>query len=56
MHCSFGRRQVSSDLEVKMGHQIIPQLTKFIYLSSVIHKGCAINGGTQQRIHVRWFK
>ena len=36
MHCSFANRQLRGDLDVKLGDQTIPQVTKFKFLGSII--------------------
>ena len=36
MHCNFSKRQEEYDLEVKMGEDVIPHVTKFKYMGSII--------------------
>ena len=38
MHFNFANRQLRGDLDVKLGDQIISQVTKFKYLESIIRQ------------------
>ena len=48
-------RQFKDDLDVKLGDQIIPQVTKFKYLGSIIGQNDEIDD-VNHRIRVRWCK
>ena len=56
MHCKFSKRQVDSDLEVKIGEDIIPQVTKFRYLGSIVQSDGEINDDIMHRIQAGWLK
>lgn len=36
MHCNYCKRQEESDVKVKMGEDVIPQLSKFKYLGLIL--------------------
>ena len=42
MECKFSRRHTNSKLEVKIGDDAIPQVTRFKYLGSIIQDHRAI--------------
>ena len=56
MHCNFANIQLRGDLDVKLGNQIIPQVTKFKYLGSVIRQDCEIDDDVNHRIQAGWCK
>ena len=56
MHCNFANIQLRSDLYVKLGNQIIPQVTKFKYLGSVIRQDGEIDDDVNHRIQTEWCK
>ena len=58
-HCNFANRQLRGDLDVKMEDQIIPQVTKFKCLGSVIRQDGEIDDDVNHRIQVglcKWRK
>ena len=56
MHCNFANRQLRGDLDVKLGDQIIPQVTKFKYLGSIIRQDGEIGDDVNHRIQAEWCK
>ena len=53
MHCNFANIQRRGDLDVKLGNQIIPQVTKFKYLESILlQQDGEIDDDVNHRIHV----
>ena len=56
MHCNFANIQLRGDLDVKLGNQIIPQVTKFKYLGSVRRQDGEIDDDVNHKIQVGWCK
>ncbi|KAL5130219.1 THO complex subunit 4A [Glycine soja] len=56
MECKFNKRRRVSNLEVKIGDHIIPQVTRFKYLGSVIQDDGKIEGDVNHRIQAGWMK
>ncbi|KAL5147204.1 Ribosomal protein L11 methyltransferase [Glycine soja] len=56
MECKFNKRRRVSNSEVKIGDHIIPQVTRFKYLGSVIQDDGEIDGDVNHRIQAGWMK
>ncbi|RZB49939.1 Protein YLS3 [Glycine soja] len=56
MECKFNKRRRVSNSEVKIGDHIIPQVTWFKYLGSVIQDDGEIEGDVNHRIQAGWMK
>ncbi|KAL5137126.1 hypothetical protein HKD37_10G027540 [Glycine soja] len=56
MECKFNKRRRVSNSEVKIGDHIIPQVTRFKYLGSVIQDDGEIEGDVNHRIQAGWMK
>ncbi|KAH1237173.1 Craniofacial development protein 2 [Glycine max] len=56
MECKFNKRRRVSNSEVKIGDHIIPQVTRFKYLGSVIQDDGGIEGDVNHRIQAGWMK
>ena len=56
MHCNFANKQLWGDLDVKLGNQIIPQVTKFKYLRSIIWQDGEIDVNVNHKIQSKWCK
>ncbi|KAH1216587.1 hypothetical protein HKD37_13G036043 [Glycine soja] len=56
MKCKFNKRRRVSNSEVKIGDHIIPQVTRFKYLGSVIQDDGEIEGDVNRRIQAGWMK
>ncbi|RZC05226.1 Protein RER1B isoform E [Glycine soja] len=56
MECKFNKRMRVSNSEVKIGDHIIPQVTRFKYLGSVIQDDGEIEGDVNHRIQAGWMK
>ncbi|KAL5146025.1 Retrovirus-related Pol polyprotein from type-1 retrotransposable element R2 [Glycine soja] len=56
MECKFNKSRRVSNSEVKIGDQIIPQVTRFKYLGSVIQDDGEIEGDVNHRIQAGWMK
>ncbi|KAL5124988.1 hypothetical protein HKD37_02G005287 [Glycine soja] len=56
MECKFNKRRRISNSEVKIGDHIIPQVTRFKYLGSVIQDDGEIEGDVNHRIQAGWMK
>ncbi|RZB81212.1 LINE-1 retrotransposable element ORF2 protein isoform B [Glycine soja] len=56
MKCKFNKRRRVSNSEVKIGDHIIPQVTRFKYLGSVIQDDGEIEGDVNHRIQAGWMK
>ncbi|KAL5190235.1 LINE-1 retrotransposable element ORF2 protein [Glycine soja] len=56
MKCKFNKRRRVSNSEVKIGDHIIPQVTRFKYLGSVIQDDGEIDGDVNHRIQAGWMK
>ncbi|KAL5133996.1 LINE-1 retrotransposable element ORF2 protein [Glycine soja] len=56
MECKFNKRRRISNSEVKIGDHIIPQVTQFKYLGSVIQDDGEIEGDVNHRIQAGWMK
>ncbi|KAL5153826.1 LINE-1 retrotransposable element ORF2 protein [Glycine soja] len=56
MECKFNKRRRVSNSEVKVGDHIIPQVTRFKYLGSVIQDDGEIEGDVNHRIQAGWMK
>ncbi|KAH1262863.1 hypothetical protein GmHk_02G005393 [Glycine max] len=54
MECKFNKRRRVSNSEVKIGDHIIPQVTRFKYLGSVIQDDGEIEGDVNHRIQAGW--
>lgn len=52
MRCKFNKKRSVSNLEVKVGDHIIPQVTQFKYLGFVIQNDGEIEGDVNNRIQV----
>jgi len=56
MECNFSKRRSRSTLEVKAGDHIIPQVTRFKYLRSIVQNNREIEADVSHRIQARWLK
>jgi len=56
MECNFSKRRSGSTLEVKVGDHIIPQVTRFKYLGSIVQNDGEIEADVNHRIQVGWLK
>ena len=56
MECKFSNRRGNSTLEVKVGDHIIPQVTRFKYLGSVVQNDGEIEADVNHRIQDGWLK
>ncbi|KAH1257658.1 Craniofacial development protein 2 [Glycine max] len=56
MECKFNKRRRVSNSEVKIGDHIIPQVTRFKYLGSVIQDDGESEGDVNHRIQAGWMK
>ncbi|KAL5195585.1 LINE-1 retrotransposable element ORF2 protein [Glycine soja] len=56
MKCKFNKRRRVSNSEVKIRDHIIPQVTQFKYLGSVIQDDGEIEGDVNHRIQAGWMK
>ncbi|KAL5168862.1 DnaJ subfamily C member 7 [Glycine soja] len=56
MECKFNKSRRVSNSEVKIGGHIIPQVTRFKYLGSVIQDDGEIEGDVNHRIQAGWMK
>jgi len=56
MECNFSKRRSMSTLEVKVGDHIIPQVTRFKYLRSIVQNDGGIEADVSHRIQVGWLK
>ncbi|KAL5193570.1 hypothetical protein HKD37_20G055768 [Glycine soja] len=56
MECKFNKRRRVFNSEVKIGDHIIPQVTRFKYLGSVIQDDGEIEGDVNHRIQAGWMK
>jgi len=56
MECNFSRRRSRSTLEVKVGDHIIPQVTRFKYLGSLVQNDGEIEADVSHRIQAGWLK
>jgi len=56
MECNFSTRRSRFTLEVKVGDHIIPQVTRFKYLGSIIQNDGEIEAGVSHRIQAGWLK
>ncbi|KAL5124454.1 AP2-like ethylene-responsive transcription factor [Glycine soja] len=54
--CRIGHLHMVSNSEVKIGDHIIPQVTRFKYLGSVIQDDGEIEGDVNHRIQAGWMK
>ena len=56
MECNFSKRRSRTTLEVKVGDYIIPQVTWFKYLGSIVQNDGEIEADVNHRIQARWLK
>jgi len=56
MKCNFSGRRSRSTLEVKVGDHIIPQVTRFKYLGSLVQNDGEIEADVSHRIQAGWLK
>jgi len=56
MECKFSKKQANNDMEVKIGEHIIPQVSKFRYLGSILQRDGEIDGDVTHRIQAGWTK
>jgi len=56
MECNFSQRRSRSTLEVKVGDHIIPQVTRFKYLGSIVQNDGEIEADVSHRIQAWWLK
>jgi len=56
MECNFSKRISRSTLEVKFGDHIIPQVTRFKYLGSIVQNDGEIEADVSYRIQAGWLK
>ena len=56
MECKFNRRQTNNALEVKIGEHVIPKVSSFKYLGSIIQCNGEIDGDVIHRIQAGWMK
>jgi hypothetical protein len=56
MECNFSGRRSRSTLEVKVGDHIIPQVTQFKYLESIVQNDGEIEADVSHRIQAGWLK
>jgi len=56
MECNFSGRRSRSTLEVKVGDHIIPQVTRFKYLGSLVQNDGEIEAYVSHRIQAGWLR
>jgi len=56
MECNFIKRRNRSTLEMKVGEHIIPQVTRFKYLGSIVQNDVEIKADVSHRIQAGWLK
>jgi len=56
MECNFSKRRNIFSLEGKVGDHIIPQVTWFKYLGSIIQNDGEIEGDVNHKIQNGWLK
>jgi hypothetical protein len=56
MECNFSKKRSISSLEVKVGDHIIPQVTWFKYLGSIVQIDREIEGDVDHQIQAGWLK
>ena len=56
MECNFSERRSKSTLEVKVEDHIIPEVTHFKYLGSIVQNDAQIEANVRHRIQSRWLK
>ncbi|KAM7490942.1 hypothetical protein LguiA_033863 [Lonicera macranthoides] len=56
MEYKFSKRRSTTNLEVKVGDNVIPQVTRFKYLGSIIQEDGEIEGDVNHRIQAGWLK
>ena len=56
MHSNFTNKQLRDDLKVRLREDIIPQVTKFKYLGSIIRQDGEIDDDVNHRIQAGWCK
>ena len=56
MKWKFDKRCKNSNFEVKIGDDIIPQVTRFKYLESIMQNNGEIEGDINHRIQAEWSK
>lgn len=56
MHYNFSKTDVRSNLEVKIENDIIPHVSQFKYLRSIIPNNGAIDKDVTDKIQVEWLK
>ena len=56
MEFNFSKRKTKSTLKVKVGDYIIPQITRFTYLGSIVQNDGEIEADVNHRIQVGWLK
>ena len=54
MECKFNKRQTDNGSEVKIGEHVIPKVSSFKYLGSIIQSNGEIDGDVIHRIQVGW--
>ena len=56
MECNFSKRRSRSTFELKVGDHIIPQVTRFKYIWSIVQNEGEIEADVNQRIQAGWLK
>ena len=56
MKCKFNKRQTNDNLEVKIGEHIIPKVSSFRYLGSIIQSNGEIDRDVTHMIQAGWMK
>ena len=56
MECKFSKRRTNYNLEVKIGDDIIPQVTIFKYFESIIKHDGEIEEDVNHKIQIGWSK
>ena len=56
MKCKFSKRNTNPIVDVKLGNHIVPQVTRFKYLGSIIQNNGEIEGDASHRIQAGWLK
>ena len=50
MECKFSKRNTNPIVDVKLGNHIVPQVTRFKYLGSIIQDNGEIDGDVSHKI------
>ena len=56
MKCKFNKRQINNNLKVKIGEQIISNVSSFRYIESIVRNNGEIDSDVTHMIQARWMK